>query len=193
MKKTKLNATTQNFIEIADIHDDVVIFSNKTSCLVLEVTPTNFSLLGKEEQDGRIRSYSTFLNSLSFPVQIIIRSRKLDISSYLKLLENEENKTTNEKLKGQINKYRAFVSEMVKVNTVLDKKFYMVISYSSLEGNEKHEFAESSKIGLRSKAELLHSQLKRINIRAKTLRGEELTKLFFDFYNEGADERSSLA
>lgn len=190
MKKTKLNTTTQKFIEIAAIQDDVVIFSNKSASLVIEVTPTNFSLLGKEEQDGRINSYSTFLNSLSFPVQIIIRSRKLDISSYLKLLENEENKTTNEKLKDQINKYRAFVGEMVKVNTVLDKKFYMVISYSSLEGvvgNEKQEFTESSKVALRSKAELLHSQLKRINIRAKTLSGEELTKLFFDFYNEGAE------
>lgn len=177
-------ATTQKFIEIQDIVDEVVILSGKNACLIMEVTPSNFSLMSKEEQDVRIASYSSFLNSLPFPIQIIIRSKKLDISNYLKLLQEKESETSNLNLKGKIREYREFVSELVKVNTVLDKKFYIAISYSFLEKPKNNDFVESAKTSLHSKAESLHSQLKRLNIQAKTLKHGDLIRLFYDFYNE---------
>ena len=178
MKKTAKNsrATTQKFIEIQDIVDNVVLLSGNNACLIIEVQATNFSLLSQEEQDVKVLSYSSLLNSLSFSIQVFIRSKKIDISSYLRLLDDEVNKSQNQLLKNQIALYKDFVAELIKVNTVLDKKFYIAIPYSGLEGG-----VAASKLS--SKAESLHAQLKRMNLPARTLNKEELVKLFHEIYN----------
>ncbi|MBI4096297.1 MAG: hypothetical protein HY425_01125 [Candidatus Levybacteria bacterium] len=172
----KNKSTTQKFIEIRDISDNIVFLANGNACLIIEIQAINFPLLSKEEQNTKALSYATLLNSLSFPIQIFIRSKKIDISSYLKLLDEEINKNQNQLLKSHIKLYRDFVAELVKMNTVLDKKFYIAIPYSGLEGG-------SAKAKLFSKAEGLHSQLKRMSLTSKTLDKENLVKLFYEIYN----------
>lgn len=184
---TKINATTQNFTEIKEIAGNVVLFSKGNACLVFELTATNFSLLSPQEQEAKIFAYAGLLNSLSFPIQIIVRSKKLDISNYLGLLDTEITRNPNNKLGVQIQKYRNFVAEMVKVNSVLDKKFYIIISYNHLENPGGHDFKDAATTNLHTKASTLLSQLGRLNLRAKILGEEELTKLFYEFYNEGRD------
>lgn len=205
MSKTaqKKNATTQRFIEIERVDEDVIILSGKHACLVIEVNATNFALLSKEEQDTKIFSYASLLNSLSFPIQIFIRSKKLDISAYLKLLESQASQSQNQLLASQIRLYRDFIKELVKVNTVLDKKFYIVLSHSSLErgvsaaktaGNTATvDFISSAKTTLHSKAESVHSQLARLNLRAKTLPKDELIKLFYEIYNGTTVETNQIS
>lgn len=188
MKKTaqKIRTSTQQFIEIEDIIDNVVLLSSRNACLIIEVTATNFALLSKEEQDAKVLAYSSLLNSLSFPIQIVVRSRRVDISSYLKLLDDEIMESQNQLLKNQIKQYRDFVQELVKVNTVLDKKFYIVLTNSFFEGGigqDKESFFRTSKVKLSSKADSVHTQLKRINLPAKTLGKEELVRLFYEIYN----------
>lgn len=188
MKKSVKNskATTQKFIEIQDIIDNIVLLSGGFACLVIEVQATNFALLSQEEQDVKVLSYSSLLNSLSFPIQVFIRSKKIDISSYLRLLDDEVNKSQNQLLRPQIKLYKDFVAELIKVNTVLDKKFYIAIPYSGLESGiniRGDNFFLSAKSKLSSKAESLHAQLRRINLLAKTLNREELVKLFHEIYN----------
>lgn len=186
MKKSARNtATTQKFIEIKDIADNIVLLSYGNACLIIEVQATNFSLLSKEEQDTRVFSYSALLNSLSFPIQVFIRSKKIDIASYLKLLDGEVEKSQNQLLKHQIKLYKDFVENLVKVNTVLDKKFYISIPYSALEGG-------IAGTKLYSKAESLHSQLKRMNLPSKTLNKEELIKLFHEIYNGDFDQINEI-
>src|SRR3989338_5152529 len=198
-------ATTQKFIEIEQIEEDIVILAGKSACLIIEVNATNFALLSKEEQDTKIFSYASLLNSLSFPIQIFIRSKKLDISSYLKLLDAQADSSPNQLLSSQIRLYKEFVSELVKVNTVLDKKFYIVVSYSYLEGGgaqtartavktvSADTFFAQAKASLRSKAESVHSQLARLNLRAKTIPKEELIKLFYEIYNDDSVETSQIS
>ncbi len=188
-------APTQKFIEIVDIVDDVVILSGGYACSVIEVKATNFALLSAEEQDAKIYAYAALLNSLSFAIQIVIRSKRLDVSSYLKLLDEERAKTQNSSLAKQMALYQNFVQELVKVNTVLDKKFYLVISYSSLEkgivgakeavgpASADSSFVLGAKTSLHSKTESLHSQLDRIGLKAETLTKEDLTRLFYDIFN----------
>lgn len=197
------HATTQKFTEIEDIIDDVVILSSFNACLIIEVTATNFALLSKDEQDAKILSYASLLNSLSFPIQIFIRSKKIDISSYLKLLAEEAQKTQNKMLGRHIKLYRDFVEALVKVNTVLDKKFYIIISYSVFEKGvterslkrgslQKITFFKEAKNALSVKAQSLYSQLRRLSLTAKTLKKEELVKLFYEIYNEGSLEISRM-
>jgi hypothetical protein len=189
-------APTQKFIEIVDIVDDIVILVGGNACIIIEVKATNFALLSAEEQDAKIYSYASLLNSLSFPIQIVIRSKRLDVSSYLKLLDEEKTGTQNATLSKQIGLYRDFVQELVKVNAILDKKFYLVIPYSSLEkgiggaketmgsGPGQNNFIEGAKASLHSKAESIHSQLNRLTLKAETLSKEKLTKLFYDIFND---------
>jgi len=191
----KIHSSTQKFTEIVDILDNVVMFSSGNACLIIEVTATNFALMSKEEQDAKIFAYSSLLNSLSFPIQIFIRSKRIDISSYLKLLDQEAKKTQNQVLGTRIRLYRDFVQELVRVNTILDKKFYIVISYSYLEAGPggAASVAKNAKTTLDLKAKSLLSQLQRLNLSAKTLEKEELTKLFYEIYNGDMIETNQTA
>ena len=130
----KIQSSTQKFTEIIDFVDSVVIFEGGTAAMVIEITASNFALLSKVEQDSRIFSYAALLNSLSFPIQIIIRNKRMDITSYLKELEEIEKTGKVQQLKNYIRLYRAFIHDIVTVNVVLNKAFYIVIPYSSLEG-----------------------------------------------------------
>lgn len=182
----KNKSTTQKFIDILDISGNIVSLANGSACLIIEVQAINFALLSKEEQSAKVLSYAGLLNSLSFPIQILIKSKKIDISSYLKLLGSEIEKNQNELLRNHIKLYKDFVQELVKVNAVLDKKFYIAISYSGLEG-------DSAKAKLSSKADSLHAQLKRMSLAAKTLEKESLVKLFHEIYNGEVEYINGMA
>jgi len=197
MKKSaqKIKATTQKFIEILDIVDNVVLLTSGNACSIIEIQATNFALLSQEEQNIKVLSYSSLLNSLAFPIQIFIRSKKIDISSYLGLLDEEVEKSQNQLLKNQIKSYRDFVQELVNVNVVLDKKFYIVISYSGLEsgiGMNRNNFFLSAKSKLATKVESLHSMLRRMNLSAKTLNKEELVKLFHEIFNGDIEQINKI-
>lgn len=192
----KTKATTQKFIEILDIIDNVVLLASGNACLVIEVQATNFALLSQEEQNAKVLSYSSLLNSLSFPIQVFIRSKKIDISSYLRLLDDEVQKSQNQLLKNQIKLYKDFVQELVKVNAVLDKKFYIAIPYTGLEGGiymSRNNFFLSAKAKLATKAESLHAMLRRMNLSAKTLNKEDLVKLFHEIYNGDFEQIGQIA
>lgn len=198
-----ISASTQKFTDIVDILDQVVILSGGNACLIIEVTASNFALLSSPEQDARLYSYAALLNSLTFPIQILIRNKRVDITSYLKLLEEEEKKTQNPLLSQHINLYRDFVQTMVKVNVVLNKTFYIIIPFSSLEsgvtgakqsvGKPDPAFLENATKALLSKAESLHSQLSKLAVASKTLNKEELVRLFYDIYNDDVIEVGSLS
>ncbi len=196
MKKTtqKIHSTTQKFTQIEDILGEVVVFSGNQAALVMEITATNFALQSEDEQQSRIFSYAALLNSLSFPMQVLIMSRKLDISNYIKLLDMEAKKTPNQALSNQINMYKEFVGQLVRNNTVLDKKFYIVLSYSVLEKGAKgvaqsknrQAFFNDARAQLSSKSNSMKQELVRVGLKSRVLEKEELLNLFYEIYNPGA-------
>lgn len=128
-----IRSSTQVFTEIEDISHDIMLFVDGSAAMVLSTTAVNFGLLSEKEQEAIIYAYAGLLNSLSFPIQLLIRSQHKDVTSYLRLLEEQEVKQKNPKLAASIKSYRAFVAETVREKEVLDKKFYIVIPFSSLE------------------------------------------------------------
>lgn len=190
-------ATTQKFTEIVDIVDSVVVMSGGAASMVIEVVASNFALLSPEEQQSKLYAYAGLLNSLTFPVQILVRNKRVDVSSYIKELAEAESATTNPLLAKHISMYKQFVSNLVKVNVVLNKTFYLVIPFSSLEagfGGAKHmvqttpedikNIADTANKILRSKAESLRGQINKFALSSKILGKEELTHLFYDIYND---------
>ncbi len=192
-------SSTQQFTEIDDIVDEVVLLKNGNACSIIEITASNFALLSKRDQDTKIFSYAAFLNSLTFPVQILIRNKRVDVTSYLKLLEEQEGKTANPLLIRQIQLYRQFIHDMVKINVVLNKSFYVIISYSPLEGGATNVVSSGKNVSsrdahilsaqksLRSKIDAMHGQIRRFAMSTKTLEKKDLVKLFFEIFNESAE------
>lgn len=200
----KIKASTQKFTEIVDILDDVVILDGGNAAQVIEVTASNFALLSGAEQQAKIFSYASLLNSLSFSIQIVVKNKQVDISSYLKSLDDQAKTTKNEMLSLHIQLYRDFVQELVKVNTVLDKKFYIVVPYSYLEGgvkgaaknakkNSTEELAKDAKKALDTKTSSVLTQLARLGLPAVILEKEELIKLFYGIFNQDLSETSQIS
>ena len=202
----QMNATTQDHLDILDIKDNFVILKNGTVCAVIQTTAVNFDLLSEIEQDAIIAAFSMLLNSITFAIQIVIRSRKLDISKYVDKVRKVEMKLTDPLLKHQAEAYRKFVQEVIKVNEVLDKRFYVVIpSGMSRVGEEGagafdwvmrlmgtqnrrtsvnvEKVLQSGKIELDPKVDHVTKEFNRIGIKTKQLSTQELVELYFDIYN----------
>lgn len=199
-----IRSTTQAFTEIEDVDHDMVMFVDGSCALAVTTTAVNFGLLSEKEQEAIIYAYAGLLNSLSFPVQILVRSQHKDISSYLKLLEDQEKRQKNPKLVKNILDYRAFVAATVKEKEVLDKKFYIVIPFSSLElGVSTRVLFGSKKRGLpydkayiydkaltvlTPKRDHIMRLLNRLGLRGRQLTSEQLVRLFFSIYNPGTPQ-----
>lgn len=197
-----IKSTTQVFTEIEDIANDIVMFTDGSCCQVISVAAVNFGLLSEKEQEAIIYAYAGLLNSLSFPIQILIRSQHKDVTAYLHSLEEQETKQKNPKLAKSIRDYRVFVAATVKDKDVLDKKFYIIIPFSSLEigtsasvlfGSKKRGLPmakgvvfERADMVLTPKHDHLIRLLTRVGLRARLLGNEELVKLFFSIYNPGS-------
>ncbi len=196
-KKEKIHSTTQDFTDILDIVDDVVLFKGKNACCVLEISSVNFFLLSADEQNARIYGYMSLINSLSFAIQILIVSKRVDMGSYLKLLDQKIESLQNPKLKEHLTMYRQFVDDLVKNEGLLDKKIYIVVPYSYLESSltpgasqqpkQKQQtggpFAEQAKNALISKRSVIQAQVERMGLMARPLSHEELIKLFYEILN----------
>lgn len=194
-----IRSSTQTFTEIEDVNHNVVMFRDGSCALIITTTAVNFGLLSEREQETMIRAYAGFLNSLSFPIQIVVRSQHKDITHYLTLLEEQEQKQKNPKLAKSIHDYRIFVAATVKEKEVLDKKFYIVIPFSALElgssptvlfGSKKrglpypkeHIFERALTV-LTPKADHVVRLLSRLGLRGKQLDNEQIVRYFFLAYN----------
>lgn len=191
-----VRATTQEFLEIADIKEDLILLKNGSVTLVLETAAVNFGLLAEEEQDSLIYAYASLLNSLSFPLQIVILSKRMDISSYIELVNQIEQEQPNPIMKERLTHYREFILSIVKENKVLEKKFYICIPFSAIElgvksalgGKSKLPFSKDyilsrAKTSLFPKRDHLLRQFARIGLKARQLTTQELVELFYNIYN----------
>lgn len=122
--------STQQYLDILEIRDNAVILRDGTLRGIVLVSSMNFALKSEDEQNAVISGYVQFLNSLDFPLQILIQSRKLNIDEYLDRLKKIEKEQTNELLKTQTKEYRQYISELVQLADIMTKRFFVVIPYS---------------------------------------------------------------
>ena len=193
-----VKASTQSFIEIEEIKDDVVLMKDFSASVVIEVGAVNFWLLSSEEQTSMIYSYAGLLNSLSFPVQILVLSKKMDVSIYLDYLDGKINIQSNDLLKTRIVSYKEFIKNVVKKNTVLEKRFFFVVPFSPLElgvsganpGSLNKDYVISrAKTSLYPKRDHLLRLLAKIGLRATVLQNQQLTELYYNLYNPSSTGR----
>lgn len=185
-------STTQEHISISNIVDDIVVLKNGGAALILAVSAVNFGLLSEREQMAIIYSFAQMLNSLSFSIQIAIMSKRLNISSYLKLLDQAQKAQTNQLLSKMIVEYKQFIQSVVKENEVLDKNFYIVIPLYNLELGltaSQASLEQKIKTVLMPRKDQIIRQLSRVGLTATQLTQKQLVELFYSIYNEEAIEK----
>lgn len=178
---------TQAFLPIKDVNNNLVFLKDGGISAVLETTAVNFDLLSENEQASIIQSFGALLNSLNFAIQIVVRSKRLDISNYLTRLDRAQQLQPNPLLKNMIFGYKKFVETLIKENDVLDKQFYIVLQVSSLElgiAVNPEKDIKKTLAAIEPRCNHLVKQLARCGIKAKRLDDERLVKLFYDIYNE---------
>lgn len=208
---TATNSTTQQFLDIYDITNDLLIMKDGSTSLILTVDAMNFGLLAEEEQDAIMYAYAGLLNSLNYPIQIVIRSQTKDATNYLNLLKEQEEIATTEMKKQQISYYRDFVAQLIRERNVLDKKFYIIIPANSLEMGllppqtvlpgvkqidistvERSVILDKATTILEPKRDHLVSQFARIGLFARQLATQEIIQLFYTSYNPEAAEGQQI-
>lgn len=136
--------STQDFLEIDQIREGIIILKNKALRGIMMISSLNFALKSDEEQTAIIYQFQSFLNSLDFPCQIIVQSRKLNITAYLDKLEELEKNQTNGLLKTQTAEYRNFINSLVSGGTIMSKNFFIVIPFALGEA-EPSNYKSSAK------------------------------------------------
>lgn len=187
--------TTQDHLLISDVTDDIVLLKNGGGAMILQVSAVNFGLLSSREQIGIISAFAQMLNSLSFSIQIMIHSERLNITSYLTLLDNAQKVQTNPLLSKMIANYRQFIQTTIKENEVLDKKFYVVVPLFALELGitaSKESLKQKIKTVLLPRRDQVVRQLSRVGLKSTQLTNQKLIELFYDIYNGQSVEELSL-
>jgi len=141
------NSSSQQFLEFDQIKSGTIILKNKTLRAVLMVSSLNFALKSEEEQSAIIYQFQSFLNSLDFQCQIIVQSRKTNITGYFDGLKKLEKNQKNELLKLQTSEYRKFIEGLVENESIMRKTFFVVIPYYLGQGQSDEE--ENNKKGIK--------------------------------------------
>lgn len=205
--KNSIKGSTQDHLPIEDIVDGIAIMKDGSCSTVLSVSSVNFDLLSEQEQSALVFAYGGIINSLNFPIQIIIQSHAKDVSFYLKKLQGMEEDQLNPQLKERISQYRKFIEETVKKNDVLSKSFYIAVTFSALELGiktggikgvkmflpknksqelpyDKEYILEKAKANLIPKRDHLIRLFSRLGLEIEPLTNKELIDLFYRTYNE---------
>ncbi len=201
-KKKTGAASTQRYVDVEEIREGVIVLKSGALRSVLLVSSINFDLKSSEEQDAIIAQYQNFLNSLDFPVQIVVQSRRFNIDPYLSLLKNREAQQTNELLRFQIGEYRDFIKNLTEVSNIMSKFFYVVVPFSPVENEQggffqkiTDIFHQKQTVGLQEeqfdtyrtqllqRVEHVMAALTPTGIRATLLGTEEVIELLYNSYN----------
>lgn len=207
-KKNKKGPSTQQFIPIKEVKEGTVIMKDGSLRAVIMVSSINFSLKNEDEKNAIVYSYQDFLNSLSFPVQILIRSKKLVLDKYIADLKKQEEAHTNELLKLQTSQYIDFINELLEYANIMEKRFFVVVPYypGGLEKSggmlknffnpktTSHETStfETNRMELTQRVDQVMSSLGSVGLRCVALNTEDLLELYYTVYNPDTANEEKL-
>src|SRR3989344_1612347 len=134
MGSNKPTASTQRYLDIAEIKEGTIIMRDGSLRAVVVVSSINFSLKSGDEQNALISAYQNFLNALEFPIEILMQSRKLDIHAYLDKLRSTMQQQTNELLRLQTQEYIEYASKLIEFASIMTKTFYVVVPLTTAAG-----------------------------------------------------------
>lgn len=211
--KRRTKHSAQQYLDIAEIRDGVVILRDGSFRAVLMASSLNFALKSEEEQNAIIYGYQEALNAFGFPVQILVTSRRIDLAPYLRELDKQEERQESELMKIQLQEYREYIRELVRVSDVMTKNFYVILPFAPAQAKEEgmwSRFSKSLRVrrGLASlsptdftrykdqlwqRVDQLATSLRSIGVRIVPLNTQEIIELYYTLYNPDTARNQHLA
>jgi hypothetical protein len=179
LQKSSRKASARNQIDIEGVKDGVLILPHHQYRAILNVSPVNFELKSEDEQDAIIDTYESFLNSVGCPLQILVRTREIDMDKYLADLEARKGNEQEAVYRDQLDNYSEFIRGLIDTNKILTRNFYVIVPYTS---NGKLDFA-GVKEQLALKVDIVRKGLARLSMSSRELRDLEILDLFYSFYS----------
>ncbi len=198
---TQTHPSTQDFVPIRDIRENVIILKNGQLCMVLLASSINFALKSTDEQHAILGQFQAFLNTIDFSIQFYTQSRRLNIEPYLGQLQERESSQDNDLMRIQLREYMQFIRTFAKEVDVMTKNFFIVVPFNptptdlssginTLFGKnsvgvlDETQFSEYRQ-QLEQRASLVEQGLSGIGVRTIALQNEELVELYYHIFNPG--------
>ena len=219
-KKPIWDSSTQRYLPFSQIRDNIIIMKDNSARVVLRCSTINFLLKSTPEQDAIIMSFQRFLNSIDFPIQIMIRSSKLDIDTYLNKLNDLAIKQTNPLLQNQTYEYIEYLKKLIELAQIMKKDFYIIVPIDQEQDTSVRDLSLISKFKsfwqsinwqddiikiklqikdlnklkkwLVQRSNIIKTSLESIWIKAQELDKNELVKFLTDYYNPTLDSFNSI-
>ena len=189
LTKSNKKVSSRRQIDIKEVKDGILTLPDKEYRMVIETSSVNLELKSEAEQDVLIDSFQNFLNSLSSPLQIVIRVREVDIDGYLEKIQKEKQNEKEKVYKNQIDNYTNFVSNLVSGNKILSRRFYVVIPYKNLDRANDFTLIKEQ---MNLQKDLVVKALEKLGMKARVLNSLEVLDLFYNFYNPNQTKTQEL-
>lgn len=208
-------ASTLLHLPIAEIRDDFIVLKNGGLRAILKTSSINLNLKSEEEQNSIIYAYQHFLNTLEFPIQICIRSQRLNIDEYIQSMRGKAKVQKNELLKRQTIEYADYIQKLIEYADIMEKSFYVIIPYNPMRANQKNMFSafferlkvadsimdikkrraefEDLKKGINQRINLVKAGLQNCGISVEEIKTMDIIKLFYEIYNPVSSRYQNLS
>ena len=210
--------STQNALLVAEVRDGIVIMNDGSFRAAVMCKSVNFDLMSPQEREGVEAGYQSFLNSLYFPIQIVVHSRKVDLAPYLEKLDKIRQEHDNMLLSLLMEDYTYFMADLAERTNIMDKMFYVVVDFhntalstDNVKKSTKNMFStifnfnktadhvvvdesvlETAKTELRNRVQTVMQGLQQCGVKSLPLDTQELIELFYDSYNPDTATRQQL-
>lgn len=207
-KKAQTNkTTTQKSLLFSELRDGMIIMADGSYRSVVACESINFDLMSSREREGVEYSYQNFLNSLNFPIQILVRSQRVDISPYLEKLATIRRSQDNMLLGVLMDDYLDFIAALAEEANIMDKRFYIVVPYTSAGDASKlidqgkgffdklfgktgpvvtkidQASYEKAKSEIKNRVDVVTSGLFQLGVQSAQLNTRQLGELYYNMYN----------
>lgn len=208
--------STQNTLLISEIREGMAVMNDGSFRAVVTCRSINFDLMSAREREGVEYSYQSFLNSLYFPIQIFVRSQRVDIGPYIDRLAKIRRSQDNMLLGVLMDDYINFIDALSEETNIMDKSFYIVIPYfttgdvNALVSSGKNIFStllspskthriqidkvsyDKAKEELSNRVNAVLSGLMQMGVQGAPLDTKQLGELYYNTYNPDTAVREPL-
>lgn len=180
--KSKNKTSARNQIAIKGVRDGILVLPNDEYRAILEVAALNFELRSDEEQEAIIETYQSVLNSVGVPLQILIRTREIDMDKYLEDLQKRHKNEKEKIYRTQLKNYDEFIRSLIADNKILTRHFYVIVPYRAADKSEKTDF-DLVEEQLRLRLDIVSKGMARLGMHTFQLDSLKVLDLFYSFYS----------
>ncbi|HTH93568.1 MAG TPA: TraC family protein [Candidatus Paceibacterota bacterium] len=206
-----IGTPAQQFVPVQEVRDGIVVLKDGTLCTVVLVSSINLSLKSAEEQQATLQQFQNFLNTIDFPIQIVVQSRRYDIRPYILTLENRLKDQTEQLLQVQTREYIQFIQTFTEQVNIMRKSFFVVIPYIppvlAQKGGVGKVFSflrkaptpgtvsdfEEERTQLEERVSVVDQGLTRLGLRLVQLGTQEVIEVLYKTFNPGETSTSNTS